>query len=77
MGADTVVLIEGLVLGKPADRREAASMLGRLSGRTHEVLTGVAVAYGGRRLSAVESTRVTFASLEPARIAWYVGTGRV
>ena len=75
VGADTVVLIDGLVLGKPADRRAAVSMLGRLSGRTHEVLTGVAAAYGGRRLSAVESTQVTFTSLEPARIAWYVGTG--
>lgn len=74
-GADTVVLIDGLVLGKPADRREAASMLGRLAGRTHEVLTGVAAACGGRRLGAVESTRVTFASLDPVRIAWYVDTG--
>lgn len=75
VGADTVVFIDGLVLGKPADRREAASMLGRLSGRTHEVLTGVAAVCGARRLGAVESTRVTFTSLEPARIAWYVGTG--
>ena len=75
VAADTVVLIDGLVLGKPADRRDAASMLGRLSGRTHEVLTGVVVARDGRRLDAVETTRVTFATLEPARIAWYAGTG--
>ena len=75
VAADTVVLIDGLVLGKPADRDDAASMLGRLSGRTHEVLTGVVVARDGRRLDAVETTRVTFATLEPPRIAWYAGTG--
>ena len=75
VAADTVVLIDGLVLGKPADRRDAASMLGRLSGRTHEVLTGLVVVRDGRRLEAVETTRVTFAPLEPARIAWYAGTG--
>ena len=75
VAADTIVVIDGLVLGKPADRRDAASMLDRLSGRTHEVLTGVLVARDGRRLDAVEMTRVTFAALEPARIAWYAGTG--
>ena len=75
VAADTVVLIDGLVLGKPADRRDAASMLDRLSGRTHEVLTGVVVARGARRLEAVEVTRVTFAALDPARIVWYAATG--
>ena len=75
VAADTVVLVDGLVLGKPAGRRDAASMLGRLSGRTHEVLTGVAVTRGGRLLDAVEVTRVTFAALDPARIAWYAATG--
>ena len=75
VAADTVVLIDGLVLGKPADRRDAASMLTRLSGRTHEVLTGVVVARGGRLLNVVEVTRVTFATLDPARIAWYAATG--
>ncbi len=75
VAADTVVLIDGLVLGKPADRRDAESMLGRLSGRTHEVLTGVVVAHGGNVLDAVEVTRVTFAALDTARIARYVATG--
>ena len=75
VAADTVVFIDGLVLGKPADRREAASMLERLSGRTHEVLTGVAVVRGTRVLDAVEVTRVTFATLDRERIAWYAGTG--
>ena len=75
VAADTVVLIDGLVLGKPANRREAVSMLERLSGRTHEVLTGVAVVRGTRVLDAVEVTRVTFATLDRERIAWYAGTG--
>ena len=75
VAADTVVLIDGLVLGKPADRREAASMLDRLSGRTHDVLTGMVVVRGARALDAVEATRVTFATLDAARIAWYAGTG--
>ena len=75
VAADTVVLIDGLVLGKPADRRDAAAMLGRLSGRTHEVLTGVTVARGARRRDAVEVTRVTLAALDAARIAWYAATG--
>ena len=75
VAADTVVLIDGLVLGKPADRRDAASMLARLSGRTHEVLTGMVVARGGRLRNVVEVTRVTFATLDPARIAWYAATG--
>lgn len=75
VAADTVVLVDGLVLGKPADRGEAVSMLERLSGRTHEVLTGVVVARGARVLDAVETTRVTFAALDAARIAWYARTG--
>ena len=75
VAADTVVLIDGLVLGKPADRRDAASMLERLSGRTHEVLTGVVVVRGGRLLDVVEVTRVTVATLDAARIAWSAGTG--
>ena len=75
VAADTVVVIDGDVLGKPADRRESAAMLGRLAGRTHEVLTGVAVAAAGRVTVAVETTRVTFTPLDPARIAWYVETG--
>ena len=75
VAADTIVVIDGEVLGKPADRRESAAMLGRLAGRTHEVLTGVAVAAGARVAVAMETTRVTFAPLDPERIAWYVATG--
>jgi septum formation protein len=75
LGADTVVVIEGMVLGKPADDADAAAMLGRLSGRTHDVLTGVALHTGNDRQCDVESTRVTFRELTAAEVAWYVGSG--
>jgi septum formation protein len=75
LGADTIVLIDGAVLGKPAGEDEAVSMLLRLSGRTHEVLTGVAVAWPGQERSAVERTRVRFTWLSDAEIRAYVATG--
>ena len=74
LGADTVVMIDGEVLGKPADIAEAAGMLGRLSGRTHEVLTGVALHTGNLQRCDVASTRVTFRELSGEEIAWYVGS---
>ena len=75
VGADTIVVIDGLVLGKPADAAEAAGMLGRLAGRRHTVLTGVALVRGARSEVAVERTEVTFTALDADRIRWYVGTG--
>ena len=75
VGADTIVVIDGLVLGKPADAAEAAAMLGRLAGRRHTVLTGVALVRGARSAGAVEATEVTFADLDADRIRWYVATG--
>ena len=75
VGADTVVVLDGAVLGKPADDAAAIGMIGRLSGRCHDVLTGVALRLGGRVLGGVEVTRVTFATLDAARIRWYVETG--
>ena len=74
VGADTVVVVEGEVLGKPRDDADAARMLKRLSGRSHEVLTGVAVG-GDRVLSEVARTTVRFLPLEADEIAWYVATG--
>jgi septum formation protein len=74
VGADTAVVIDGLVLGKPRDDEEAASMLKRLSGRTHEVLTGLAVE-GDRLLTGVASTSVRFLRLGDEEIAWYVASG--
>ena len=74
IAADTIVLIEGLVLGKPRDEDDAERMLAMLAGQTHVVLTAVAVAQGGRTRSGVESVRVTFRPLTRARIRAYIAT---
>ncbi len=71
VAADTVVVIDGEVLGKPKDDEDAARMLRLLSGRRHDVLTGVSV--GG--LTRVEATAVEFLPLSDREIAWYVKTG--
>lgn len=76
LGADTAVVIDGQILGKPADVEEAAGMLQRLSGRSHEVFTAVAVALPGQRvLDGLSVTRVTFAVLEPEWICHYCSSG--
>ena len=75
ISADTIVVLNGELLGKPIDDADAASMLRRLSGRTHEVMTGVAVRRGDEVSSFVETTVVHFAELSDADINWYVGTG--
>ena len=74
IAADTIVVIDGDVLGKPRDADEAARSLRRLSGRTHTVFTAVAVARGARMASGVEEVRVTFRALDDATIAAYVAT---
>ena len=74
IGSDTIVVIDGLILGKPADEDEAHRMLRMLSGRTHTVHTAVAVARGDRLVSAVEDVSVTFRPLDDAEIAAYVAT---
>ncbi len=75
LAADTVVVVDGSILGKPADDADAARMLRLLSGRGHDVLTGVAVRRGGSVAVAVESTAVTFSPLSAADVAWYVASG--
>ncbi len=75
LAADTAVIVEGEILGKPVDAGDAARMLRLLSGRAHLVLTGVVLHRGGRELAAVESTAVTFAPLTEEDVTWYVGTG--
>ena len=77
LGADTVVVLGGDVLEKPADEAEAAAMLRRLAGRTHTVYTGLALVHpaSDRRTTAHEATAVTFAPLSEAEIAAYVATG--
>ncbi|MDQ8163263.1 MAG: Maf family protein [Gemmatimonadota bacterium] len=75
IGSDTIVVIDGDILGKPRDRDDAIAMVTRLSGRTHTVFTAVAVAHGGETQSGVESVSVTFRALDAAQIAAYVDTG--
>ena len=74
ISADTIVVIDGLVLGKPRDEADAARMLSMLGGQTHVVLTAVAVCYKGRMRSGVESVRVTFRTLDKERIGAYIAT---
>ena len=74
IGADTVVVLRGVRLGKPADRAEAVSMLRRLHGRTHEVWTGIAVVRDQDRRTAAECTKVQLARLGDAEIEAYVRT---
>jgi len=75
IGADTIVLVDGVVFGKPVDRDDAAQMLRCLAGRFHSVLTGVAVMSDEMLLEGVEETRVKLSALDSERIGWYVGTG--
>ena len=77
LAADTLVVLDGRILGKPSGPGEARRMLADLAGRDHLVMTGVAVCDSDARrtAAAVETTRVTIAPLGPARIARYVATG--
>ena len=74
IAADTIVVIDGLVLGKPRDEGDAERMLAMLAGQTHVVLTAVAVARGERMRSGVESVRVTFRPLAREHIRAYIAT---
>ena len=74
LGADTTVTVDNKVLGKPEDRKEATRMLSMLSGRSHEVLTGVAARCDDVVESFVVSTSVTFATLSPGDISRYLDT---
>ena len=75
IAADTIVVIDGKVLGKPSDRADAFNMLKTLQGREHEVLTGLTVCCDGKIISHVESTRVKFRVLSEAQIKNYVASG--
>ncbi len=75
LAADTTVVVDGRILGKPRDAQDAAEMLAILSGRTHEVLTGLTVVSGREWRHSVDTTRVQFAPLGPDEIRWYVATG--
>lgn len=77
IGADTIVVVDGKMLGKPADETEAREMLRILSGRWHAVMTGVSLyeAGSGREVADYDKTLVRFAKLSDAEIDWYVATG--
>jgi septum formation protein len=75
VAADTLVVLDGDALGKPQDRREAEAMLSRLQGRRHQVVTGVAVAAGGKLFSGRETTTVVFAPMSEEEIRAYAATG--
>lgn len=77
LGADTIVVVAGEILGKPADKEDAREMLVKLSGREHVVITAFALVFrqtGAEYSQAVES-RVTFNPLEEDELQWYLGTG--
>jgi nucleoside triphosphate pyrophosphatase len=75
IGSDTIVVVDGDVLGKPADEAEAAQMLRRLSGRSHTVITAVAVSWRDRIVDDAEEVAVTFRSLTDDDIRAYIATG--
>jgi septum formation protein len=74
IGSDTIVVVDGDVLGKPRDEADARRMLRRLSGRSHVVMTGVAADWKGRVVSGVEEVTVRFRALDREEIAGYVAT---
>ncbi len=75
LGADTTVDVDGEILAKPVDDDDAGRMLALLSGRTHQVHTGVVAWCAGRVETAAVTTDVTFAGLDGAEIAWYLSLG--
>ena len=75
LAADTTVVVDGAILGKPADDVEGAAMLARLAGRRHEVVTAYAIRFGARRVERAVTTVVSVRALQPAEIAAYVACG--
>lgn len=74
IGCDTAVIIDDEVLGKPKDKDDAFSMLKKLSGREHSVVTGCALCYGGKTISFSEETKVIFYELTDKEILDYIST---
>jgi septum formation protein len=75
LGADTVVVVDGQLLGKPSDAADAARMLRTLSGRVHQVITGVCIVVSGHCEVASEATSVTMSEISEKEIADYVASG--
>ena len=75
LAADTAVVVDGEILGKPRDAADAERMLRLLQGREHDVTTGVSLRRGRYELGRVDTTRVAFGPLTPADIGWHVASG--
>jgi septum formation protein len=75
LGADTTVVVDGEILGKPRDDEDAAGMLRRLSGKRHEVLTGVSLRHGAHEVGRVETTAVYVRALSEEELRWYAASG--
>jgi septum formation protein len=75
LGADTTVVVDKEILGKPRDDRDAAAMLRKLSGRAHEVLTGISLRTSAREWGRVETTSVYMTELTAEDVAWYLSSG--
>jgi septum formation protein len=75
LGADTAVVVDGEILGKPLDQSDAERMLRCLAGRRHQVLTGVSLRFEELEVGRIETTSVAFAPLSTAEIRWYVESG--
>jgi septum formation protein len=75
LGADTTVVVDGEILGKPRDDEDARHMLRRLSGNTHQVMTGVSLRQGAFEVGRVETSLVVFRALTDEDISWYVASG--
>jgi septum formation protein len=74
IGCDTIVVLDGLIYGKPPDADAARATLTALGGRTHEVLSGLAVVLPGEERTALARTRVSFRQLDAELLDWYVAT---
>jgi septum formation protein len=75
LGADTAVVVDDEILGKPRDERDAERMLRLISGRAHAVMTGISLRRGAYEIGRVVTTRVEFAALTREDISWYLATG--
>jgi septum formation protein len=75
LGVDTTVVVDGRAFGKPADRDEATRMLRMLSGREHEVWSGMALIRDGGEKTAADCTRVRFRSVDEGLLRWYLDSG--
>lgn len=72
LAADTIVVLDGRLLGKPVDRMDAINILTQLQGNTHQVITGVAIVQGEKQVLFADATEVTFHTLTPQQIIFYV-----